>query len=204
MFLLVAAAPNDMHAATRAVLAALVADAIVADPAEAKTLPVAGLSRQFDARGQTDLESSQPRRRGASHAGREPAGHQRHAIPVTYDLLLLLDMTAPEQQKAKVRGEVEHIISELGAAIVSKRDWGARRAAFEIKHKKDAEHHLLQFVGGPEVPAALGRYLRITDGVVRFRVIKLRPGHAIPDLRQADAQQPDTPSGAEGAPHRRR
>jgi small subunit ribosomal protein S6 len=104
----------------------------------------------------------------------------------TYDLMLLLDTAAADEQRSKVLAEAERIATSNGASVVSKHDWGARRTAFEIKHKKDAEYHLLQFDGGPEVPAALDRYLRITDGVVRFRVIKLRPGQtSVPDLRQA-------------------
>lgn len=120
----------------------------------------------------------------------------------TYDLMLLLDTASPEEQRTKVLGEVERIVSNNGASVVSQHDWGTRRTAFEIRHKKDAEYHLLQFEGGPEVPAALDRYLRITDGVVRFRVIKLRAGTpAPPDLRQASEPAPE--AAAEAAPAER-
>src|SRR3954447_2445891 len=102
----------------------------------------------------------------------------------TYDLMLLLDTAAADEQRQKVLDEVERILSTTGANVVSKHDWGPRKTAYEIRHKSDADYHLLQFQGGPEVPAALDRYLRITDGVVRFRVIKLRAGTpGPPDLR---------------------
>jgi small subunit ribosomal protein S6 len=105
--------------------------------------------------------------------------------------MLLLDTAAPDEQRTKVLGEVERILSSNGASVVSKHDWGARRTAYEIRHKHDAEYHLLQFQGSPQVPAALDRYLRITDGVVRFRVIKLRPGTPPPpDLKAAPAEAP--------------
>jgi small subunit ribosomal protein S6 len=117
----------------------------------------------------------------------------------TYDLMLLLDTAAPDEQKAKVLADAERILESSGATVVSKHDWGVRRTAFEIRHKNDAEYHLLQFTGGPEVPAALDRYLRIADGVVRFRVIKLRPGTpAPPDLRAA--AEPAAEAPAEAAP----
>jgi small subunit ribosomal protein S6 len=120
----------------------------------------------------------------------------------TYDLMLLLDTASPEEQRTKVLGEVERILSSNDATIVSQHDWGTRRTAFEIRHKKDAEYHLVQFEGGPEVPAAVGRYLRITDGVVRFRVIKLRAGTPPPpDLRQS-AETAAEPA-AEAAPAER-
>lgn len=110
----------------------------------------------------------------------------------TYDLMLLLDTAAPEEQRAKVLSEAERILTSNDATVVSQHDWGQRRTAFEIRHKRDAEYHLLQFQGSPQVPAALDRYLRITDGVVRFRVIKLRPGTPPPpDLTAApDVTEP--------------
>jgi small subunit ribosomal protein S6 len=109
----------------------------------------------------------------------------------TYDLMLLLDTAAPDEQRTKVLGEAERILSTNGASIVSNHDWGTRRTAYEIRHKNDAEYHLLQFQGSPEVPAALDRYLRITDGVVRFRVIKLRPGTPPPpDLKSQPTEAP--------------
>jgi small subunit ribosomal protein S6 len=118
----------------------------------------------------------------------------------TYDLMLLLDTAAADEQRAKVLAEAERILESAGATIVSKHDWGVRRTAFEIRHKNDAEYHLLQFQGGPEVPAALNRYLRITDGVVRFRVIKLRAGLGpVPDLRAAAEQAPEA-AAPEAAP----
>jgi small subunit ribosomal protein S6 len=119
----------------------------------------------------------------------------------TYDLMLLLDTSAEEEQRSKVLAEAERILETNGASVVSKHDWGVRRTAFEIRHKADAEYHLLQFQGGPEVPAALDRYLRIADGLVRFRVIKLRGREpAVPDLT-ASASEPVAPEASpESAP----
>jgi small subunit ribosomal protein S6 len=118
----------------------------------------------------------------------------------TYDLMILLDSAAAEEQRAKVLAEAERILESNSAAVVSKHDWGTRRTAYEIRHKNDAEYHLLQFQGGPEVPAALDRYLRIADGVVRFRVIKLRAGLGpVPDLRAASEPAPEA-APAESAP----
>jgi small subunit ribosomal protein S6 len=118
----------------------------------------------------------------------------------TYDLMLLLDTAAEEDQRTKVLAEAERILESNSATVVSKHDWGVRRTAFEIRHKNDAEYHLLQFQGGPDVPAALDRYLRIADGVVRFRVIKLRAGLGpVPDLRAASEPAPEA-AAPEAAP----
>ena len=119
----------------------------------------------------------------------------------TYDVMLLLDTSAEEEQRSKVLAEAERILDANGATVVSKHDWGVRRTAFEIRHKNDAEYHLLQFQGGPEVPAALDRYLRIADGLVRFRVIKLRGREgAVPDLTASASEPVASEAPAEAAP----
>jgi small subunit ribosomal protein S6 len=97
------------------------------------------------------------------------------APPPTYDLVLLLDSGAPDDQRAKILSDVEGMITRAGE-IVSKHDWGLRPTAYEIRHKADAEYHLLQFHGPASLLADLQRTLRITDGVTRFRIIKLAPG----------------------------
>jgi|HigsolmetaAR202D_1030399.scaffolds.fasta_scaffold06102_7 small subunit ribosomal protein S6 len=101
----------------------------------------------------------------------------------TYDLMLLLDPSTEDAQRTKVLEEVERIVADGGGSIASRHDWGARPTAYEIRHRGDADYRLVQFTGGPDIPAALGRYLRIADGVMRYRVIKLRPGQdQVPDL----------------------
>ena len=93
-----------------------------------------------------------------------------------YDLVLLLDASADEKRRADILKNVEDAIGK-GGEVANKQEWGARSLAYEIGHKKDAEYHLLQFhPASPDLLAQLDRSLRITDEVVRFRVIKLAPG----------------------------
>jgi small subunit ribosomal protein S6 len=92
-----------------------------------------------------------------------------------YDLVLLLDASADDQRRADILKSVEDAVGK-GGEVVNKQDWGARALAYEIRHKKDAEYHLLQFHGTPELLSSLDRTLRITDEVVRHRIIKLAPG----------------------------
>ena len=107
------------------------------------------------------------------------------AAKPTYDLMLLLESAATDEQRAKVLTDAERLITSNGGEVTSKHDWGTRALAFEIRHKTDAEYHLLQFQGPPAVLDALNRTLHITDGVTRFRIIKLRPGTPpAPDVRQ--------------------
>ena len=101
----------------------------------------------------------------------------------TYDLTVLLDVAVDEDQRERILADIETLISNEGD-LVSAHDWGRRKMAYEIKHKPEAEYHLLQFRGPKALLERLDRTLRITDSVVRFRIIKLAPGTPDPpDLR---------------------
>jgi small subunit ribosomal protein S6 len=74
-----------------------------------------------------------------------------------YDLILLLDTTIEQERRDTILANVE-----------------------------DAIDHLLQFRGPSSLLEQLDHNLKITDGILRFRIIKLRPGTPTPpDLRPA-------------------
>jgi small subunit ribosomal protein S6 len=106
------------------------------------------------------------------------------AAPPTYDLMLLLDPAAPDEQRARILADAERLLSQNGATLVGKHEWGARAMAYEIRHKPTAEYHLFQFQGPADALRAVDRALHITDGVIRHRIIKLAPGTPPPpDVR---------------------
>lgn len=127
---------------------------------------------------------------------RRPLGTESMpAIDPLYDLVLMLDSAAPDDQRAKVLAGVEQTIGSAGE-IVNSQDWGVRQTAYEIRHKTDAEYHLLQFHATPEILDRLQRTLRIADGVVRFRIIKLKPGTPAPPASRPEPR----PTGIVEAP----
>jgi small subunit ribosomal protein S6 len=94
----------------------------------------------------------------------------------------MLATAAPEEQRTKILTDVESAITGADGSIERKDDWGQRPLAYRIDHQPDADYHLLQFKAPPTLIETLSHDLRITDGVVRFRVIKNLPGTpAAPD-----------------------
>src|SRR5947209_6917725 len=128
---------------------------------------------------------------GAAAGPRTRAARGVFSMATVYDLMLLLDTAAPDAQRAKVLSDVEAAIGADGT-LVGKHDWGARALAYEIRHKGDAEYHLFQFNATPALLERLQRSLRLTDGVVRFRIIKLAPGTPDPP-----AVRPEPPRAVE-------
>jgi small subunit ribosomal protein S6 len=96
-----------------------------------------------------------------------------------YDLMLLVDPTAPEERRNAVVSETESMMSQ-GGEIVGSHDWGTRRMAYEIDHRPEADYRLYQFNGDNALLDRLNQRLRIMDGVLRFRIIKVKPGQPIP------------------------
>jgi small subunit ribosomal protein S6 len=117
--------------------------------------------------------------------------------PPVYDLTLLLDPAIEDDRRDTILANVEEAIDRQGE-IVGRHDWGVRTTAYEIRKHADADYHLLQFHGPRELLEQLDHNLKITDGVMRFRIIKLRPGTAPPpDLRPAAATAAPEPEAIE-------
>ena len=100
-------------------------------------------------------------------------------MPGYYDLMLLVDPTAPEERRNAAISEAESIINS-GGELVGSYDWGTRRMAYEIDHRPEADYRLYQFNGDNALLDRLNQRLRILDGVLRFRIIKLKPGQPTP------------------------
>jgi small subunit ribosomal protein S6 len=122
-----------------------------------------------------------------------------------YDLMLLLDPTAPEERRNAAIAETESMIGS-GGELVGSYDWGTRRMAYEIDHRPEAEYRLYQFNGDNPLLERLNQRLRITDAVLRFRIIKVKPGQPTPPppdqqapRRRDDREPQDTKVAARAA-----
>lgn len=96
--------------------------------------------------------------------------------PTIYDLVLLLSTNAEDERRGQILANVEESISRGGGSIERNDDWGSRPLPYRIQHQREAEYHLLQFSGPPSLLETLSHDLRIADGVLRFRIIKVLPG----------------------------
>jgi len=106
----------------------------------------------------------------------------------TYDLVLMLDPQAEESTRAKIVADTRSTVEAQGE-LLRYDEWGERPLTYPIEKKASAEYHLMQFhAASPELLSGLDRTLRITDGVLRFRIIKLKPGVPdAPDMRSSSA-----------------
>ena len=109
------------------------------------------------------------------------------AVPNLYDLMVLLDPDAPEERRSEILSNIETMVAS-GGTVVGHHDWGVRRIAFEIDHRPEAAYHLYQFeTDSNDMLERLNHNLRIADGVLRFRVIKVKPGTPPPPEPRQEA-----------------
>jgi small subunit ribosomal protein S6 len=113
--------------------------------------------------------------------------------PAVYDLMVLLNPADDEDRRLKIMGDLEVLIDQHGV-IVSRHEWGNRRTTFPIRKQPEADYHLIQFQGSNELLQALDHALKITDGVLRHRIIKLRKGTPDPPDLSAAAVPVEDPS----------
>jgi small subunit ribosomal protein S6 len=116
----------------------------------------------------------------------------------TYDLVLLLDLQTEPDARAKIVADARAAIETQGE-FLRHDEWGERALAYPIEKKANADYHLLQFhTAGADLLNTLEHSLRITDGVLRFRVIKLAPG--VPDAPDMRSSATPRTSETETAP----
>jgi small subunit ribosomal protein S6 len=93
-----------------------------------------------------------------------------------YDLMIVISTTAEDDRRAKILTDVEAQITSSGGTIERNDDWRTRALAYEIRHQREGEYHLIQFKGSPSAIDSISHSLRIDDAVLRFRIIKVLPG----------------------------
>src|SRR5690242_7419130 len=102
-----------------------------------------------------------------------------------YDLTLQLDPAVENERREQIVADVAALIDRTGE-FIGRHAWGERQTAYEVRKHEQADYHLIQFRGPVSLLEQLDHNLKITDGVLRFRIIKLRPGTPDPpDLRPA-------------------
>jgi small subunit ribosomal protein S6 len=101
-----------------------------------------------------------------------------------YDLVLMLDTGVEPKARADILDDVKRNIAADGE-LLRHDAWGTRALAYPINHREQAEYHLLQFKPAKvALLKDLDRSLAIADEVLRFRIVKIKPGTPDPpDVR---------------------
>ena len=89
-----------------------------------------------------------------------------------YEMIYLINTVLGEEGVNAVVEKIKNLV-ETSATLEKVDVWGRRRLAYEIEKQKEGFYVLMQFTAEAEFPHELERVLKITDGVMRFLVIRL-------------------------------
>jgi small subunit ribosomal protein S6 len=116
-----------------------------------------------------------------------------------YELVLMLDPEAPDERRDEIAVNARRRI-EAGATLKQERSWGTRKMSYEINQRNEADYRFYRFEEGKGVLDDLNHNLKITDGVLRFRIYKVDPRVPVIDPPPPLTFTPgsDRPSGGRG------
>lgn len=103
-----------------------------------------------------------------------------------YELILLLDPTVGAEDRDALANNAKGRI-ENGGELTNETPWGLRKMAFEIDKHGEADYRYYRFRGEKSLLDELDHNLKITDGVLRFRIFKVDPESPViipPDTEQ--------------------
>ena len=103
-----------------------------------------------------------------------------------YELILMLDPQAGDEQRDKVAADAKSKLETAGE-IKHEGTWGTRKMAYEIDKRGEADYRVWRFTGDKALLDDLDHSLKITDGVLRFRIFKVpadSPNIVPPDTEQ--------------------
>ncbi len=119
-----------------------------------------------------------------------------------YELVLMLDPEAPDERRDKIASDARTRIEAAGG-LKAERSWGMRKLAYEIEQRTEADYRFFRFETGNELLGELDHNLKITDGVLRFRIFKVDPRAPVIEPPPPVSLASSAPSRGPGGPRGR-
>jgi small subunit ribosomal protein S6 len=91
-----------------------------------------------------------------------------------YELILMLDPEVDDERREQIASEARTRIESSGA-LKHDESWGTRKMAYDIDQRTEADYRFYRFVGESPLLDDLDHNLKITDGVLRFRIFRVDP-----------------------------
>ena len=101
-------------------------------------------------------------------------------------MILMLDPDSGDEQRDKIAGDVKSKLESSGE-ILHEANWGLRKMAYLIEKHESSDYRFFRFNGDKALLDDLDHSLKITDGVLRFRIFKTDPDAPVmvpPDTEQ--------------------
>ena len=102
-----------------------------------------------------------------------------------YEAMFVLDPALEESAVQAVINKSTAQVESTGGTVNRVDKWGKRRLAYEIDHRTEGYYLLLELTLDPDAVAEIDRSLRLTEGVVRHKIVRMPERAAKPAGRRA-------------------
>jgi small subunit ribosomal protein S6 len=89
-----------------------------------------------------------------------------------YECMFIVDAALADEQIQALADKFKSLV-EGAATLESIEDLGKKRLAYAINYKTEGQYFLLKFQAEPDFPKELERNLKITDGIMKYMVIRI-------------------------------
>lgn len=88
-----------------------------------------------------------------------------------YETVVVVDPLAGEGVGEKHLGKIKELIEAKGGRILKTEEWGKRRLAYSINHRREGLYSLVEFEGPGEIVASLDQYYRLQESILRYLTV---------------------------------
>jgi small subunit ribosomal protein S6 len=114
-----------------------------------------------------------------------------------YEVMVIVDAGLDDGEINQIIEGGVALVQNQGGTVANIDRWGRRRFAYEIDHKTEGYYAVLEIVAEHTALDALGRSFRLSDGVVRHKIIRLPDDEAARRGLAGDPAGAGTATGSE-------
>ena len=88
-----------------------------------------------------------------------------------YETMYIISTTIDEERVKGLIEKFNNLVSEHGE-LEKVEEWGRKKLAYEVQDQKEGYYVLMNFSANSDFPAELERNFKITEGILKYMVIK--------------------------------
>ena len=88
-----------------------------------------------------------------------------------YESIFIVSALLEDEKIQEIITKVKNFVEESGQ-LEKLDEWGKRRLAYEIEDQKEGYYTLMHFTAESEFPAELERIYKITEGVIKYIILR--------------------------------
>ncbi|NLG89676.1 MAG: 30S ribosomal protein S6 [Clostridiaceae bacterium] len=88
-----------------------------------------------------------------------------------YEAIFVINALLEDEKIQEIITTVKNLV-ESSAQLEKVDEWGKKRLAYEVDNQKEGYYVLIHFSAEPDFPAELERIFKITEGIMKYLIVK--------------------------------